>query len=168
MTNEDKINNWFKKFEHRLHADVPDIVAYTASTYFKERFKYENWDNVPWKQLNPKYKAKKTRGKERILYASSNLQASIHPSTISPARVTISAGNAKVPYARIHNEGLRVVGNFKVKAYTNTDFMGKGKPRKIKAHTRRVNYKMPKRQFMGHSAFLNAIIKDRLINNFNK
>ena len=167
MNNEQKINAWFAKFEHRFNTAVPTIVAETAVEFYKERFRTEEWDGVPWQPLSPKYASKKTRGKGRILTKSGILMNSIHPSVVNANRVTISAGGSKVPYARIHNEGLKVSGIRNVKTYTNSNFMGKGKPVQIKAHKRTVNYQMPKRQFMGHSPYLNRILMDRLTKAFN-
>lgn len=166
--NEQNINNWFSNFEHRFNATVPNIVAESAIEYFQDTFKKQAWDGVPWQPLSTKYNAKKTRGKGRILRSSGALQSTIHSSIVKPGRVQISAGNAKVPYARIHNEGLRVKGSYKVRSFVNSNFMGKGKRVQIKQHTRSMNYKMPRRQFMGHSKYLNQIIIDRLILAFNK
>lgn len=168
MNNIQNINAWFKTFEHRMHNDVPVIVAETAVSFYKSKFKTQEWDGVAWKALNTNYQKRKRRSKNKILTASGILMNSIHPSLISNNRVIISAGNTKAPYARIHNEGLRVIGTQKVRAYSNNNFMGKGKRVAIKAHTRKVNYKMHKRQFMGHSTQLNQQITSRLINYFNK
>lgn len=152
-----------------MNTAVPNIVAETATEYYKERFwpQNENWDGVKWQALSPRYAASKTRGKGRILTASTNLMNSIRPSTVTADRVTISAGNALVPYARIHNTGGQVSGTRSVKRFTNSNFMGRGKAVEIKAHSRNVNYYMHKRQFMGHSKFLNRILITRLINAFN-
>lgn len=167
MDYKQQLNNWFSKFEHRFDTAVPVIVSETATEFFKERFDKQEWDGVPWEQLNPKYAAKKTRGNGRILTRTGNLQASIRPTQVNAKRVVISAGNAKVPYARIHNEGLRVRGVQNVRGYTNTNFMGKGKRVQIKAHTRNVDYKMPKRQFAGNSKYLNQAIINRLTAFYN-
>jgi phage gpG-like protein len=164
--NEKNINNWFAKFNHRFDKTVPNIVAETAVEFYQDRFKTQEWDGVPWQPLKPRYAAKKTRGRGSILTASGILMRSIRPSTVSPAKVTISAGNTKVPYAKIHNEGGRVSGAFKVKTFRNTNFMGTGKSVQIKSHIRNVNFTMPKRQFMGHSKFLNTILIDRLTKSF--
>lgn len=166
--NETNINAWFAQFKQRFDKRVPTIVAETATEYYKDRFKpaNEDWDKVKWQALSPKYAAKKTFGKGRILTARSFLMNTIRPSVVNQNWVTISAGNSRVPYARIHNEGLRVTGVRKVKRFTNTNFMGTGRAVQIRAHTRTVNYKMPKRQFMGHSRYLNQILRTRLIKTF--
>lgn len=167
MNAEEKINAWFAKFQYRMEKEVPDIVAETATAFFRETFVKQSWDGVLWKALSPKYDAKKTRGKGRILRVSGNLEASIRPSEVNGNRVVISAGNQNVPYARVHNEGLHVSGTRNVRPYTNSNFMGKRKAVAIKAHTRTVNYNMPKRQFMGHSHLLNKALIEKLVNSFN-
>lgn len=166
-SNEQNINNWFADFEHRFKTTVPNIVAETAVEFFQDTFKKQAWDGVPWQQLSTKYAKKKTRGKGRILTASGILMRSIRPSQVNVNRIVITAGSTKAPYAKVHNEGLRVTGARKVRSYTNSNFMGKGKSIQIKGHTRTVNYKMPRRQFMGHSKYLNTILMDRLTKAFN-
>jgi len=164
---EQQINVWFEQFDHVMHVAMPNIVAETATEFFQDRFKTQEWDQVPWQPLQPKYAAKKTRGKGKILTRSGLLQRSIRPSIVRPEQVRISAGNSRVPYARIHNEGLRVKGLVKVRRHFNNNFMGRGRRVAIRSHTRNVNFKMPKRQYMGHSRFLNTVIKTRIINYFN-
>lgn len=166
MTNEQKINRWFSRFEHRFNETVPNIVAETATEFFKERFSAQEWNGAPWKPLNLSYAEKKTRGRGKILTRSGALLNSIRPSEVNPNKVVISAGNSKVPYARAHNEGLRIQGVRKVRSYTNSNFMGSGKQVQIPRHSRRVNFTMPKRQFMGHSNKLNKRITTRLIKAF--
>lgn len=168
MNYQKKLNDWFSKFEHSMEVGVPNVVAETATEFFKERFHKEEWDRKPWPALNPEYAKNKTRGKGRILTRTGMLQASIRPAEVSAVRVVISAGNSKVPYARVHNEGLRIKGVAKVRAYTNGNFMGKGKPKKIKAHTRNYDLQFKRRQFMGHSKYLNQAIIDRLTKAFNR
>lgn len=164
---EQQINDWFKTFDERFEKRVPTIVAETATEFYQERFKTQEWDKVPWQPLSPKYAATKTRGSGKILTRSGALQRSIRPTIISQDKVVISAGNSTVPYARIHNEGLRVQGVVKVRSHMNRNFMGKGKAVQIKEHNRTMNYQMPQRKFMGHSPYLNAILIKRLTSIFN-
>lgn len=168
MSYQQKLNDWFAKFDHRMEVGVPNIVAETATEFFKERFKTEEWDKKPWPALSPAYSAAKTRGAGRILTRTGMLQASIRPSEVGRARVVISAGNSKVLYAKVHNEGLTIKGVAKVQAYTNRNFMGKGEPKKIKAHTRNYHIQFKRRQFMGHSKYLNKAIIERLTKAYNQ
>lgn len=167
MSNINRIDNWFANFDSDFKTIVPNIVAETATEFFKDTFRTQSWDNVAWQPLSPLYAAKKTRGAGRILTQRGFLQASIRPATVSSSRVVISGGNSRTPYARVHNEGLQIRGVQNVRSYTNRNFFGKGKPVKIKAHQRKVDFKMPKRQFMGNSALLNIEIRTRLNAAFN-
>ena len=168
MDYKQQINTWFNEFDQRMDVAIPNIIAETATEFYQDRFKTQEWDGVAWPTLSPKYARSKTRGRGRILTASGLLQRSIRPSVVQPQRVVISAGNSKVPYARIHNEGLTVKGAQKVDAHTKRNFMGKGKAVRVSAHTRNVNYTMPKRQFMGNSRFLNALLIDRITKAYNQ
>ncbi|MEZ7494498.1 phage virion morphogenesis protein [Leeuwenhoekiella aequorea] len=167
MDYKQQLNTWFSNFEHRFDEAVPVIVSETATEFFQKRFETQEWDGTPWPALNTKYAAKKTRGAGQILTKNGFLKASIRPSEVTANRVVISAGNAKVPYARAHNEGLKINGIANVRGYTNKNFMGKGKRVQIKPHTRSINFKMPQRKFMGNSKFLNQAIIDRLTKAFN-
>jgi phage gpG-like protein len=153
-----RINVWFDRFDERF-SEAPNIIGEGASEFFRENFATQSWNGVPW----PKRKDKLTHP---LLRKNNLLFASIKPSFTSPERVVVSAGSPKVPYARIHNEGGRVMGIRNVRPYTNSKFMGKG-PVQIKAHTRRVDFMMPRRQFMGHSPILNEQIMQRLKRHFN-
>lgn len=167
MDYRQQINEWFKTFDQRFEVAVPEMIEETATKFFKDRFKTQEWDQVPWPALNEKYAASKRFGRGRILTAEGHLTSTIRPTVVNANRVVISAGSATVPYARIHNEGLRVTGMVKVREHNNRNFMGKGKAVKIRAHNRSMNYQMPQRQFMGHSPFLNAILIRRLTALFN-
>lgn len=167
MGYDQQINLWFQQFDEQFNTIVPNVVAETAVEFFKSKFKSQEWEGVPWQALSPKYAANKTQGKGRILFKTSKLMNSINPSFVSAERVSISAGNRFVPYARVHNEGLRVRGVRYVKPFTNTNFMGKGKRVQIGSHARKVDFKMPKRQYMGPSATNNKLIRARLVAAWN-
>lgn len=153
-----RINVWFNRFDERF-AEAPIIIGATAVEHFKENFAKQSWNGVPW----PKRKDKLTHP---LMRKNNLLFSSIKTSFTSPEKVIVSAGSPKVSYARIHNEGGRVMGIRNVRTYTNSKFMGKG-PVQIKAHTRRVDFMMPRRQFMGYSSILNEQIMQRLKRHFN-
>ena len=161
MSNEARINTYFAGFDERFRTRVPNVIAETAVEFYQERFQpgNEDWNGVKWPALNTKYAAKKTIGKGRILTKNTFLMRSIRPSTVEASRVRISAGNSKVPYAKIHNTGEAVKGIQFVKAHKRSNAFGRGKVADIPAHQRTVDYKMPKRQFMG----FNKELKDRMM-----
>ena len=157
------IETWFKEFDHFMNYRVPDVVAETALEDFRENFQTQSFNGVGWRPLSPKYARKKRRSTSRILTNTAALQHSMRETIKEPSRVRITAGNSKVPYARVHNEGY--TGLQKVPTYQNRNFMGKGKHVTIKAHTRRMN--IPKRQFMGRTTGLKSKIKQRIKLAFN-
>lgn len=167
MGYEQQINLYFDRFNRRFDSIVPNVIAETATEFFKEKFTTQEWDGVPWPALSPAYAAKKTAGRGRVLTRTGLLANSIRPVIVTANRIVIGAGNSKVGYAKVHNEGMRITGVRKVRSYTNNNFMGKGKRVQIRAHTRTVNYAMPKRQFMGNSIYLNQRVKTRLVGALN-
>lgn len=143
------LKRYFRELPDKVMGVVPDVVADTATEYFKERFTEKSYDKNPWAP------AKKPKRTGSLLVHSGALVNSIRPSYIGKDKVTISAGDLKVDYARVHNEGFQgqvVVNPFKR--------IRNGKTEDVKAHTRNVN--IPQRQFMGHADDLAKKIHDRL------
>lgn len=126
------------------------IIAETATTYYKERFKSKAFDGQMWLPSS----INKTRGS--LLIDTGKLVNSIRPSYVSSSRVIISAGNNKVNYAQTHNEGSRAV--VQIKAHTRKS--QSGKVSQVKAHNKSMN--IPQRQFMGEAKELNRKIKERI------
>jgi phage gpG-like protein len=50
------------------------------------------------------------------------------------------------PYAKVHNEGLKVTGTASIPAHSRRT--KSGRMATVRAHTRKINFNMPKRQFM--------------------
>lgn len=145
---------------------LPNIVAEKATAFFKHTFVTKEWNGVLWKAANHPPK----RGS--LMDRSGNLVNSIQPKSVSPEQIVISAGNSKVPYAKIHNEGgiIRHPGGERkmtFKKYTKGKYAGKtlfhknnqhatfGKKVTISGH----EINMPKRQFMGDSSQLAEQLK---------
>lgn len=157
------LNGFFSKIDVGLRQHFPGMVAETATEYFKASFKSKSWDGQAWQPYQNKAREPR-RGS--LMQRTNALASSIRPSQVTPSRVVISAGNSRVKYARVHNEGGRVSGTRQIRPYTNRNFMGKGKRVPIRAHSRTVNYNMPQRRFMGKSQILLAQIKSRFKNAF--
>lgn len=126
-----------------------EIIAEEATEYFKERFTEKEWDGTPW----PPAKSPKRSGS--LLVKSSALLNSIRPTEVTKDRVVITAGNQKVTYAQVHNEGFS--GKVNVDAFTRNV---KGKTQQVRAHTR--NTTIPKRQYMGETEELDERILGRI------
>lgn len=132
---------------------MPNIIAETAVESFIDNFQRQSWVGQPWQPLSPKYLRKVTRSSGRILTRTGNLQRSIRPAVVSAGLVRISAGSAKVPYARAHNEGVQGVQS--VRSFSRKSGQS------VKAHTRKMN--LPRRQYMGINPATNTLIRDRMV-----
>lgn len=152
-----ELENYLTQLPDRILKEASEIVAETATEYFKERFTEKSFDGHTWPLGKPK-----KRGS--LLVDSGNLLNSIRPTYIGADKVVISAGNMKVDYAKIHNEGF--VGPVIIPAHTRRTRRSGSVP--VKAHTRQVN--IPKRPFMGKANELADKIHGRLeiyINSLN-
>lgn len=121
-----------KEFEN-LNVDMQDIAQIAAATgvsVFKQAFRDKKFNRQPW------IEAKRDPGTGSLMLRSGALMNSIRASQITPEGVTFSAGNDKVAYAQVHNEGGRA---------------GRGK-----------GFMMPKRQFMGESEDFDDKFKKRV------
>ena len=156
----DEFKNYLKALPEKILSTAPAIVSETAVEYYKERFAVKGFDGSPWIPGRPKKSGS-------LLVQSGNLMNSIRPAYVGPDKVVISAGNAQVPYAKVHNEGFE--GDVAVKSYVRSTKKGQASkkekdagdaPGTVKAHTRHM--KIPQRQFMGDARELSDRIKDRL------
>lgn len=135
---QQELNRLQSEFKELFDKYAPTIAGKTAVSYFKKNFQNEAWGRVKWQEVkrrtDPHVKgAKATR---KILTGETgDLARSIEIKSISNGQVVIwtaPSAFSKEPYGRVHNEGLRA---------------GRGK-----------GFIMPKRQFMGESEELNALI----------
>lgn len=145
----EELNQYFAGLEEELMDGVPDIIAETATEYFKESFTLKEYDGNPWEPL------KKPKKKGSLMITSGNLLNSIHPAEVSRTKVVIQAGNDKVPYAQVHNEGF--TGPVTIPAHTRRTKNGSTE---VKAYT--IQQNIPQRQFMGKAAQLLKMIHERL------
>lgn len=146
-----ELEAYLSSLPDKVMGDTAEIVAETATEYFKETFRKKAFDGNPWTPA----KTAKRRGS--LLIDSGAMMNSIRPLVITPHRVVIAAGNQKVTYARAHNEGYD--GEVQVPAHTRRTKKGDVP---VRAHTRTAH--IPQRQFMGDSEELNKQIKERIEN----
>lgn len=150
----DELAEYLERLGEEVMSQVPDIIAETANEYFRETFSTKQFDKQAW----PPAKVPKRTGS--LLVESGNLVNSIRPAVVSREKVVISAGNDKVNYARVHNEGFS--GPVTIPAHTRR---GKNGPVNVSTHTRTVN--IQQRQFMGMAHELNNTIRTRIDNYIN-
>ncbi|WP_172826807.1 phage virion morphogenesis protein [Flammeovirga sp. SJP92] len=152
----------------KLHRQFPTIAGTEGKAFFKERFRAQNWIDThtePWKpRKDPKGKHK---GKA-ILVQSGALKRSIK--VLHKDRSHVIIGSANIPYAQVHNEGFRGKVKQTVKAHTRRKHqraLRNGKtvsflPQKVKQYSRTLNMNIPKRQFIGDSAYLGKRLERKL------
>ena len=161
--NNDRTNAWFDDLDGTLDG-VTNIVSEKSTEYYKERFIQKEWEGVPW----PAYQGDPEPTKGSLMMRDNLLFGSIHPSTVNKEIVIISAGGSKVPYARVHNEGRRVRAVANVRPHHKVNFMGLQKRVQIKGNSRKVDFKMPQRRFIGPSARNNKMIRTSIITYLNQ
>ncbi len=154
----------------RVYTRLPGTAAVIAVRFFKERFREQAWlDSTKDKWQARKRQERGKRNNRGILMDTGRLKRSIRKGPVNHERAIIYAGGTGIKYARIHNEGGRVSGSFTVKQHNRKQFERNRKGRKetvkahkVKAHTRKVNFTMPKRQFIGASRTLDKRLQLKL------
>ena len=141
----DEFALFLDRFRNDVKEQAPDIIAETAVEYSKEAFSKKAWDKQAWQTATT---PKRTGS---LLIDSGALANSIRPAVVNEREVIISAGDNKVGYAQVHNEGYR--GPVNIPAHTR-------KGHNVAAHTRTVN--IPARPFLGKSNELFDRVKTRL------
>lgn len=168
-----------KEMERRLKGVIirlPVIAGNEVVNFALDNFKRQAWlgDIIqPWRpRKNPnKWGQSPKRNGRAILIDSGRLRRSIRVIRTTTDSVVVGTD---VPYARAHNEGMRlgiiqqvkgherkvtklgIVKTVSRKRSTGITFgrMQTGS-QTVKAHTRRINQHVPQRRFLGNSQFLN-------------
>ena len=151
------------------------MVGIIAVNFSKERYVQKNWLS----NRRENWKARKRPDRGSVLVKSGRLKRSIRK--ISQGNYYVYIGT-DVPYAQIHNEGGDINKTVNVRAHTRkrskravSERTGKTLKNRIsngtsqvRSHQRKMNVKIPKRQFLGESAILNRRIERFLSKELNK
>jgi len=143
-----KLDAQFKRGTARL----PLIIGNEAVNFTLDNFRMQGFmGNTFQRWVSRKQGWKKDRRSNRaLLIDKGRLRRSIRITSLSAAHVAIGTD---VKYARAHNEGLRLGIIQTVKGFTRRNGSS------VTGHTRRINQRIPKRQFMGDSPYLRARLK---------
>lgn len=166
----------------RVMLYAPVLLGNDAVNFFKDSFRRQGWlgDSFqPWKPRKNVTKWGKTpRNNGRaILVDTGRLRRSIR--LISASNLTAVVGT-DVPYARAHNEGVRLGLIMNVQQHTRkltkfgithkTELKTRTKIKFgrvqtgetiVQAHKRRIDQRIPQRQFMGQSPYLTKQLQRR-------
>lgn len=113
---------------------IAELAAATGVSYFKNSFRRKGFAGKAWPLAKSDQAGKRRRGS--LMVQSAALMNSIRTAEATPERVVWAAGNDKVPYAQVHNEGGRA---------------GRG-----------AGFDMPQRQFMGEAEELERQLTQRI------
>jgi len=131
---------------------LPIIIGNEAVNFTLDNFRLQGFMGNSFQRWLPVKKnswGKKKRG-NTILVSSGRLRRSIRVVHLNADSVTIGTD---VKYARAHNEGMRLGLIQTVEGFSRKNGSN------VKGHTRKVDMRIPKRQFMGNSPYLNARLK---------
>lgn len=110
---------------------LPKTLANDTKNYFVGEFNKQEWGGTKWEKSKRQTNPKKTRDTAATLVQSGKLRRAVVNSLQSATFNKIHFEVKDVPYAQVHNEGLRA---------------GRG-----------AGFQMPKRQFMGQTNKLTRI-----------
>lgn len=111
---------------------LPKTLANDTKNYFvRDNFNKQEWNGVKWKDVKRRDKKGSSSNSSAILVQSGTLRRAVVNSLQSATFNKIHFEVKDVPYAQVHNEGLRA---------------GRG-----------AGFQMPKRQFMGQTNKLTRI-----------
>lgn len=132
-------------------ARLPLVIGNEAVNFTLDNFRMQGFmGNSFQRWVSRKQGWKKdNRSKRAILIDKGRLRRSIRITSLSRNHVAIGTD---VVYARAHNEGLRLGVIQTVKGFTRRNGQA------VKAHTRKIDQRIPKRQFMGDSPYLRTRI----------
>lgn len=131
----DKLNEFLEGDE------IKKLIGNEAVKFYKSRFDEMAWES-PWQPLKESTKKRK-KNKDRILHEDGDLRDGFGFDIVSDGVIVYN----ETHYAKIHNEGGEIKGIFQV-----NDHFRKHKTKgqvHVKAHSRKVDMKIPQRQFMG-------------------
>lgn len=147
----------FKQQVQRAHQQVPKIAAVEAERYFMNSFKKEAWEDEKWKKRKREREGVKRTDRRALLVKTGRLMRGFQRGFAGKyAAMIVNA----TPYAEVHNEGLRVKATQHVRAHHRRAGTSRTQ---VQSHIRKVDFRMPQRQFMGNSHKLNLIIRKKIV-----
>ncbi|MEA4916558.1 phage virion morphogenesis protein [Proteiniphilum sp.] len=163
------ISQWTHKMNalKSAYRKLPDEIAAIAVEFSKERFRDQAWLDSTKERWKPRKQRRRggTKRSQTLLVDTGRLKRSIRKISANADRIVIGSD---VPYASIHNYGGTITGTFTVRAHTVKAHRRRahtrvrsGRTEKIKtqtvrshmvkSHSRKVNMRIPQRQFLGNS-----------------
>lgn len=159
MSNKTQIPD-FLAIAEALKTDVRRYAKVYCLQWFDNSFQNQGFTDVSF-QAWPNRKNDRRPG-GAILIDTTFLRKSL--SVLEENQTQITFGT-HVPYAGVHNYGLRVRALQNVRAFTRNR---NGKREQVKAHTRKIDTKFPERKFIGESKLMMEGVDQWLLNEIQK
>lgn len=165
--------------KHSFLRRMTDEAGVIAVNFSKDRFIYKNWIDKSVK----KWESRQRPDRGSLLVRTGRLKRSVRKIMTGDYYIMVGTD---VPYAKLHNEGGTINETVKVKGFQRklkirarsidrrTGWVRKLKKVigtqlvNVKAHLRKMNLTMPKRQFIGDSSLLARRIEKYMINQIDK
>lgn len=151
----------FQSIAKNLKKDIRRYSAVYCLQWFDDSFQNQGFTDatlVPWEKRNePDY-----RPGGAILVNTTYLRKSLKVMSQNDTEMTFGTN---VPYASLHNNGGRLRAVQYVRAHHRTV---KGKRAQVQAHSRKIDTKYPKRQFIGHSSAMMQNLDHWLVSEIQK
>lgn len=141
----------------KFRKSYPRFVGTIGVGFFKENFRRQGFVDTSLQKWQARRRKDAAKNRRAILVKTGRLRRSIRITASSHQSVRIGTD---VPYAKIHNEGGTINQTVKVRSHKRRTRKGSTT---VKGHSRKVNTKIPKRQFAGNSAGLNKRIQRQTI-----
>ena len=134
----------FLAIGNKLIADSRRYAKVYCLQWFDDSFQKGGFTNTSFKAWDKRKQPDQRQG-GAILVDTTFLRKSLD--VIEETNDKIMFGT-HVPYAGVHNNGERIRAMQNVRAHSR---VRNGKKEQVKAHNRKIDIKMPERQFIGHS-----------------
>lgn len=157
----------------RFNQQWPRLVGGLAVSHFKQSFKDQGFTDVSLDKWEPRKRDNTSRrGRRSVLIKTGKLRRSVRIVRTGPGRVIVGTN---LPYSQIHNEGGPVKATQKVPLHTRRRHSRTQRGRRVtvrehevSAHSRQMDFTMPKRQFIGRSLRLNRKIQKGIVKQLSK
>src|SRR5690349_4104238 len=179
MNNADIVKSVEAKVKATLKT-IPRMVGNEVVNFSRDSFRQQGWlgnSFQPWpkRKVNSKWGSPPRNKGRALLVDTGRLRRATR--VISADWTEVRIGN-NIPYARAHNEGLRLGIIQTVRAHRRKRPAGNVRgPRGkkiasgvsfVRSHTRKINQRIPQRQFLGNSPYLTRNIYRLIASQINK
>lgn len=163
MVNNSKQFDILEKEYLRFRRKLPNKIAITAVKFFKRNFKVGGFVDKPFK----KWKKSKFNNRTTMVQ-SGDTRRDIKKLHVSQDKIVVGIANHN-HYAKIHNEGGKIVITPKMRRFFWAKFKETGREHwKFMAITQKTHIDIPKRQFIGDSKALEITVERMIIKELKK